>query len=67
MPLPAKFDKALFGVRANGHDVGISFPSAGAASDAAGSLVAHGYKSVDIFERATGRVVTHVSPSPAAA
>jgi hypothetical protein len=56
-----------FGIRVDGRDTGISFPNLGEAQGGAIRLCAHGYLSVEIFDRASGTIVQHVIPNPTAA
>ena len=67
MATPSKQESARLGIRVDGRDVGITFSSAPDAEGGAGQLFAHGYQKIEIFDRASGSVIKHVSPSPAAA
>ena len=40
-----------FGIRVNGHDAGITFPTLHDAEEGTDRLFAHGYKQVEIFRR----------------
>jgi len=64
---PSILESTRFGIRVDGRDVGITFSSAPDAEGGADRLFAHGYKKIEIFDRASGSVIKHVSPSPAAA
>ena len=67
MASPAQQVNLGFGIRVDGRDVGISFPSIPDAEGGADRLFAHGYTKIEIFERVSGGTIKHVSPSPAAA
>jgi len=67
MASPVQQASMGFGIRVDGRDVGISFPSIPDAEVGADRLFAHGYTKIEIFDRVSGGIVKHVSPSPAAA
>lgn len=53
-----------FGIRVEGRDTGITFPTLADAEGGANQLLAHGYAQIAIFDRVSGRVIDHVSPNP---
>jgi|HubBroStandDraft_6_1064221.scaffolds.fasta_scaffold414996_2 hypothetical protein len=53
-----------FGIRVDGRDAGITFPTISDAEGGATQLLAHGYTQITIFDRVSGRVIDHVSPNP---
>jgi len=53
-----------FGIRVDGRDAGITFPTISDAEGGASQLIAHGYAQITIFDRVSGRVINHVSPNP---
>lgn len=46
------------GLRVDGRDIGISFGGIPDAEGAASQLVAHGYRQIEIFDRASGRIIS---------
>jgi hypothetical protein len=56
---------AACGIRVDGRDVGISLESVCDAESAAAKLCAHGFGRIEIFDRASGRILRYVAPSPA--
>jgi len=61
----SSLDEVGFGIRVEGRDPGIRFLTISDAERGAAKLSERGYKGVLIFDRASGRVVEHVSPHPA--
>lgn len=67
MAYSAKIETNWFGIRVDSRDIGVSYHELADAEGAASALAAHGYNRIEIIDRPSGRVVMHVSPSPAAA
>ncbi len=53
-----------YGIRVDGRDPGITFPTIEDAEGGAGALIAQGYAQITIFDRVSGRVIDFVSPNP---
>jgi hypothetical protein len=64
MPLAPRPEGIGFGIRVDGRDAGITFPTMRDAEGGADELLAHGYTQITIFDRVSGRVINHVSPNP---
>jgi hypothetical protein len=64
MALASRPEGIGFGIRVDGRDTGITFPTISDAEGGAHQLLAHGYKEITIFDRVSGRAINHVSPSP---
>jgi len=52
------------GLRVDGRDIGISFGGVPDAEGAASQLVAHGYRQIEIFDRASGRIISERRLAP---
>jgi hypothetical protein len=55
--LPPKPENVVFGIRADGKVMSPGLPSAAEAEEMARGLFEHGYKRVDVIDRASGRLV----------
>ena len=56
-----------YGIRVEGRDAGINFPTVTEALGGAHRLIEHGYLRIEIFERTSGNLVTRVSRDDIAA
>ena len=56
-----------YGIRVEGRDAGIIFPTVAEALGGAHRLIEHGYLRIEIFERASGSLITRVSGGDIAA